>query len=66
MGDFLIDRTELENAKSQGNGEPVISALLIPAGECISNGGKVIIERRYSNAPPDRIEEFASLGVCRA
>jgi hypothetical protein len=24
-------------------------------------GGRVIVEQRYSNAPPDRLEEFTSL-----
>ncbi len=65
MGDLLIDLNELVNIKDQESSELQESALLIHAEEIILQGGKVIVEQRYSNAPPDRLEEFASLDLFR-
>jgi hypothetical protein len=60
MGDLLIDVTEIEAAKDQATGDLTMNAVLIHAQECLATGGRVIVERRYENAPPDRIAEFTS------
>lgn len=62
MTNLSLDMSELEDLKSNyAFGAPLVESVAIEANKVLLQGGQVIVERRYANAPPDRLHTLSSV-----
>lgn len=62
MTNLLLDMTDLEDMKANfGFATSFIDKLADEANKVLLQGGEVIVERRYTNAPPDRLHTITSV-----
>lgn len=64
FGNLIINVTDIEDALVLQQNS-LVSAIFSNAEEIIENNGKIIIQREYTNAPPDIIQVYSSLDEVR-
>jgi hypothetical protein len=64
VANLIISITDFQDNLALARNE-IVSAIFSLAEEVVENGGKIIIQQEYENAPPDLVRAFSTIEEVR-